>query len=90
LATVTAERDSLRSERDVARVEAQDARRRADEAERGMMTAQARIEALKGSWWRWKAMLATVGVVGRLRRRWPDDPSEFDTPLLLASPERGK
>ena len=87
VAEVTTERDSLRSQVGVVCVDAENCRRRAEEAERGMMTAQARVADLRAAWWRWRLMLAALGPVARLRRRWPADPAEFDTPPLLGKPE---
>jgi hypothetical protein len=83
LAQAQAAADALRAERDVARVDAQAATSRAEEAERAVYHAHAQLDTLRAAWWRWRLLLATLGPVARLRRRWPADPPELsDLPLL--------
>ena len=79
--------DSLRAQLDTERVERQAATRRADEAERGQAAALARVADLRAAWWRWRLSLETLGLVARLRGRWPADPPEIEQPPLLAAPK---
>lgn len=79
--------DSLRAQLDTERVERQAATKRADEAERGQAAALARVADLRAAWWRWRLSLETLGLVARLRGRWPGDPPEIEQPPLLAAPK---
>lgn len=84
-----AEIDRLRSELATERVAHQEALRRAEGAELARTSTEARLEALKASWWRWYALAQQhVGTARWFRpvRDLPEPPAELVADRLLAKP----
>ena len=74
----------LTAERTKLTRELSEARQRVEELMLAVSDANARVDALRGSWRWWRALLDDIPFAARVRRRWPRTPEGFENWPTLA------